>query len=286
MADRGRRPGYMLYKLNAERSMSVLQTLRSAKVFVLNKARNVKYKYQDPEVRFVSSGRYLLEQGESEVHELPDLIEPDTNVIDVGANCGAYAYAICRLIDNGHVYCIEPLDDLAEIIKKASVRLNLPITVLTCGLSSERGRKELYVPYENGRRIHACASLNPTKKAGEKHEIELRKLDDITAGLEKKVSLIKIDVEGHELEVLKGGINTLKVHRPNLLIEIEERHSRVPISMTFNFLLDQGYRGFFLNSDGERTPLDQFDPVLHQNTENDLFSPEYVNNFIFVPCRM
>jgi hypothetical protein len=50
-----------------------------------------------------------------------------------------------------------------------------------------------------------------------KTTVSCHRLDDIYKG---RVSLIKIDVEGHELEVLKGAENTIKKYMPTLLIEI------------------------------------------------------------------
>lgn len=249
--------------------------------YFLVRARNLKKAFLAPEKRFIHAGKISLERGEREMHELPNLVKPDTIAIDVGANIGEYAYSLCKLIgDNGRVICIEPIKDMADVISKAAKRLQLPITVYNCGLSSESGSAELYIPHENGRRQTALASFNKPETVREKHTIQLRRLDDITDEIEGDISFIKIDVEGHEQAVLKGGIETLKKYSPNLLIEIEERHSPVPISQTFSMLKELGYDGFFLNSERDHIPLSEFDLYRNQILP-EVKSPEYINNFIF-----
>ena len=118
--------------------------------------------------------------------------------------------------------------------------------------------------------------------------MELRRLDDIVAGVKSRVSFIKVDVEGHELEVFKGGVEALRQHRPNLLVEIEQRHSPVPIEETFGFIQEQGYTGYFLDDRGTRTPIGAFDPRRNYElaTRCSQFGSThdgYIFNFIFIP---
>jgi hypothetical protein len=123
-------------------------------------------------------------------------------------------------------------------------------------------------PLENGRSFH----------------VQLRRLDDLCHAVARRVSFIKIDVEGHELQVLGGAAETLRRHRPNLLIEIEQRHSPVPIAQTFDHVLSAGYRGEFLGADGEVIPLSEFDPLKHQVPQPQRPAGQlYVSNFIFRP---
>jgi FkbM family methyltransferase len=70
-----------------------------------------------------------------------------------------------------------------------------------------------------------------------------RKLDDYDFDA---VGFIKIDVEGHELSVLRGASNTIERHRPLMLIEIEDRHKPNAICNAHNFLGNLGYEGYFL----------------------------------------
>ena len=72
------------------------------------------------------------------------------------------------------------------------------------------------------------------------------------------VGLIKCDVEGHELAVLRGAEGVLRGSRPALLVEIEERHPDADVQATFDYLLGLGYAGYAVHADGLR-PLDEFD---------------------------
>ncbi len=91
------------------------------------------------------------------------------------------------------------------------------------------------------------------------------------------VRLIKCDVEGHELEVFRGGERLLRAQRPLLLFECEERqHRRHTSGEVFAFLEGLGYQGFFFARGGLR-PLREFDPARHGEPS----SAEYANNFAF-----
>ena len=70
-----------------------------------------------------------------------------------------------------------------------------------------------------------------------------KKLDSIK--LENKIGFIKIDVEGHELEVIEGALNTIKMNKPVLLIEIEERHSKRMVNESIKYIKNIGYNCYF-----------------------------------------
>jgi hypothetical protein len=76
------------------------------------------------------------------------------------------------------------------------------------------------------------------------------------------VSFIKIDVEGHELSVLEGGVRTIANNRPVLWVEIEQRHLSRPMSDVFEFIKSLGYDGGFY--DGTFQPLEKFRYEIHQ----------------------
>ena len=133
------------------------------------------------------------------------------------------------------------------------------MTVVNCALSFQPGTADLHVPWVLGQRRHAFASLEHAGDGGETHRVELHRLDDVVAGVGRRISFIKIDAEGHELAILRGSVATLRQHHPNLLVEIEQRHSPVPVQQTIDYIRSQGYDGYFLDASGSRRPLGQFD---------------------------
>ena len=93
----------------------------------------------------------------------------------------------------------------------------------------------------------------------------MKKLDDIDIG--NKIGLIKIDVEGHEKNVLQGGIETVKNNKPILLVEIEERHTNTPITKIITFINSIGYKAFI----SKENDLIEIDKVKDLKKENNFF---------------
>ena len=83
-------------------------------------------------------------------------------------------------------------------------------------------------------------------------------------------------MEGHELAVLKGGLETLKRHLPTLLIEANERHRPDAVQTLARHLMELGYLGFFIE-DGALVPIEQFEIKRHWEAKG-------IENFIFLPA--
>src|SRR5262249_46687172 len=142
--------------------------------------------------------RYLVGSEEPEVLAVPRLIAPGGTAVDVGAHLGFYTRALALLCDSVHAF--EPNTDvLAPLLrwKHPAVRVHVK------GLSSRKGPATLYTPVANGVTLTGWASLDPgwlpSANSLVSQQIELDYLDSY--GL-KNVRLIKIDVEGSELDVL------------------------------------------------------------------------------------
>ena len=209
--------------------------------------------------------------------ELPivcELVTAGQIAIDVGANNGVYTYALSRL--GARVEAFEPVPDCArtlEAFRSSNVRVH------EVALSSSSGEREIFVPRAPGVVHTALASFTRPEGAFETIRVPVRRLDEYTY---RGVSFIKIDVEGHELDVLKGATETIATSYPLLLVEIEQRHLTVPMDEVFRAVLQLGYAGFFL-FDGHINPLKAFSYRLHQEPFlDDVLSLGYVNNFIFV----
>ena len=222
-------------------------------------------------------------KGEQELRELPRLVTPGTIAVDVGAHFGTYSHALARLVGKtGLVLSVEPIAEDADLLESAARQLRLPIRVHRCALSSTAGVAQLTVPDLHGRQKTALASLQPAgSDQASTREVQTRTLDDLLADVDRPVSFIKIDVEGHERAVLEGGQRAMARHKPNLIIEIEGRFNDTPIQDTFDQVIAMGYRGEFIDGDGVRRPLDQFDLDIHQDPRHDVLSKAYIGNFIF-----
>lgn len=213
---------------------------------------------------------------EEEMRWLPKLVKRDGVAIDVGANIGLYSYRLCKLCRQ--VEAFEPNPDCLAVLDAYGAQ-----NVRTHGvaLSSEPGTLVLNIPIVGGVAQSGFGSATLAREVESiAIEADKRRLDDFHFS---DVCFIKIDVEGHELEVLTGAERTVRRDHPVLLVEIEERHQPLGIKTVFSVAADCGYQGFFL-FEGSAHPLEQFDVEYHQRGYLDgRQSIKYVNNFIFLP---
>jgi FkbM family methyltransferase len=211
--------------------------------------------------------------------------------LDVGANWGLFAHRLARLVGpSGHVHAFEP-NPAHRGTLTALARRHPNLTVHLKGVSDRAGRAELSVPVRDGRPITALGSFAPPAGVpAERVRVDLTTLD---AELDPflPVGLIKCDVEGHELPVLRGAERTLGRRRPPLLLEIEARHPAADPQATFAFLQELGYSGWCLRREG-LAPLSGFDLERDQlaflgDPSLDAYDmPEdYVNDFLFLADR-
>jgi FkbM family methyltransferase len=232
----------------------------------------VPVRYQLP-LRF--SYERLAGHLEPEMLLLEQLIGRKKRVIDVGANYGFYSYFLAKI--GKSIEAFEPLPLCAASISAyRSPRIN----VHNVALSSKPGTLRLFTPIINGVPYPANSSFSVIAGPYESCEVPVRTLDEYSFD---DVCLVKIDVEGHELEVLKGAAQTLRRERPVILVEIEQRHLQIPMNDVFAYLMAEEYSGFFLDS-GRLRPLSEFVYDIHQLPFlEDVNNPTYVNNFLFLP---
>jgi FkbM family methyltransferase len=145
-------------------------------------------------------------------------------VVDVGAHIGLYTLiAANRVGSSGKVIAIEPDPENFKILKK-NVLLNQlsNVEALECAVYSTKEKLKLFLPeLEEGRTIFNTVMQDRARTSNNFLEVEANSLDNILQSINiAEVNWIKIDVEGAELEVLKGAANTLALNK-NLTLVIE-----------------------------------------------------------------
>jgi FkbM family methyltransferase len=162
--------------------------------------------------------RFLVEQDHRE-HEairtlLAYVLRPDDNCVDLGANSGDILRELVRLAPRGrHVAC-EPVPALA-----AELTRDFPgVQVHPCAVSDNEGRRTFYhvadeAPLSSLRVLPYFAG-HPVEKL----EVEVTTLDALLPG-SYVPAVVKADVEGAEIEVLRGGLKVLRRHKPLLILE-------------------------------------------------------------------
>jgi FkbM family methyltransferase len=209
--------------------------------------------------------------------------------VDVGANSGAYAAVVERIVGSRSMVLVEPLPALAEVL-----RARFPASyVVAAALSNRRGSATIRVPSIDGRLYSTRATLNdhdePGQSGVEELDVEVRTLDDLVADLRlRRIDVLKVDVEGHELELLAGGRRTIRRLRPVVLIEIEARHHAFPLTDVFIELEAAGLAGWVFDPRTMRVRRARdVDPAVDQDIAH-LRSRDfirYLNNFWFVPTE-
>jgi FkbM family methyltransferase len=182
-------------------------------------------------------------------------------VVDVGASWGLFTYHLThRVGKSGHVYSFEPHPANAPMLSKlAAARSNVHFS--QSAVSDIAGHAQLQVPRQQTRLVTAQASLSHGFDGQgvdvETIDVPTVRLDD-AIGPSVHVDFVKIDVEGHELSVLRGGSSLFRRSLPSILIEIEQRHLATPIDDVFAELEALGYHVFYVTGTALR-PISEFD---------------------------
>lgn len=144
-------------------------------------------------------------------------VRPGEVCVDVGANVGAIALALCDQVGSaGHVHCFEPGPPFFARLE-ANFALNPDlrsrVSLHAVGLSDRPGEllwsQDPLHPWNGGFIPHE-----------EKVALPVVRLDEfVDRSGTRRVDFIKVDVEGMELDVLRGAVGTLEKHRPRLLVE-------------------------------------------------------------------
>jgi FkbM family methyltransferase len=220
--------------------------------------------------------------GEPELRLLKNLVDPNKNSVDIGANKGSYTYFLSRL--SKHVFAYEPNPDLATFLTRAVGDSN--VSVYPIALSDKEGIAKLSIPIVDTFAYDQLGSLELQNTSEEKQafDVPIKCLDDRG---HHNVGFVKIDVEGHEETVIDGAIRLISQQHPVLIIEIEQKHHpNQDISVIFSKILALGYEGFFL-FDGQLRSLSEFSKDKYQDVDNyqglDSLGKTYVCNFIFKP---
>lgn len=174
---------------------------------------------------------------DTELHTLPGLVRPGDVCLDVGSAAGLYSQALSHLVGPaGLVHSVEPLFFSHPVWSRVLAAGRRPnVRWHTVALGAEPGRATIRVPFTATRaatsrsflayRTHALGSTEDFARHVDM-AVDVDTLDGLcdAAGL-TRLDFLKIDVEGGELHVLRGGRRTVEAFRPTMLIEIEARHT-------------------------------------------------------------
>jgi FkbM family methyltransferase len=209
-------------------------------------------------------------------------LRPGDIACDIGANKGSFILWLSRWCRHGQVVAFEPQPEFARRLASVCDAIGLDnVRVEAKAAYSHSGHQDLFVPAGHS----PGASLTHVAAEAENFttlSVPVVALDDYFSASDK-VALLKIDVEGAELGVLKGAERILRQHAPLLVFECENRHlAPGRVEDVFSWLEAIGYQGSFISHD-RVLPISKFDAAVHQRQDDEWFwkRKDYCNNFIF-----
>lgn len=178
------------------------------------------------------------------------------SIVDVGANIGMLAVPLAaRLGGDAQLLAIEGSPRvhafLMHNIARSGLAHRIQVRKVLCG-ESDGGQ----VPFFDApQQCFGMGSRAPQFQAEPTALLPLRTLDSLLEDASlQRVTVLKVDVEGYELEVFKGAVRCLAACRPLVVFEFndwaEQRRGDVPVGAAQDFLLAAGYQLHLLQPDG------------------------------------
>ncbi|MBN2588959.1 MAG: FkbM family methyltransferase [Sedimentisphaerales bacterium] len=182
------------------------------------------------------------EWAQNELEVISHFIQKNDHVLDVGAFIGTHTAVFSSLVGSeGKVYSFEPVEYIFNILSKNIQRNHFENTIL---FNVALGSRENIISTP-------IIDFNKTKNYGsfslkEKYELKEQlsnniKVEFIDKYDFKKVDFIKIDVEGMEYDVLRGGINTIQRYRPYIFSEANSLEDGIAV---LNLSRDIHYKAY------------------------------------------
>lgn len=150
-------------------------------------------------------------------------VEPGGVVYDIGANIGYFTMLAARRVGNGgQIYAFEPVRrNAAAIMRSAELNHFDNVTVYERAVGAAGGIAELNLARHIGGAMLASIGAPPDKVGS--FPVEVVAIDDFIDEMRlRPPSLIKVDVEGAELDVLRGMTRTLIAYAPVLIVELDD----------------------------------------------------------------
>ncbi len=181
-----------------------------------------------------AEGRYETQK----IALIQRLLKPGMSFVDVGANMGDFSLIAAKTMqDEGRVLAFEPSHDNCVWMRR-SIELNgySCIDLFELALSDVQGEATLYLGDRIGRH-----SLLPRPIEQQTITVPVDTLDGVLAATgDIQVDMVKIDVEGAELNVLQGGAKTLGREAPVILM-IDIHPGRIDAREVCSLLVDYGF---------------------------------------------
>lgn len=162
-----------------------------------------------------------------------ELVRPGAVVWDVGANVGLFAFSAASMAgSSGLVLAIEPDIWLAHLVDRSSREIAekklpaAPVRVLCASVSNEQRVSELEIAERARASNHLYGASGSTQTGGYRHlQPTVSVVLDSLLDFFPAPSVLKIDVESHEADVLRGAVRLLESARPVIWCEVDPKNA-------------------------------------------------------------
>ena len=226
-----------LFRLHSQKGTIIVETIYGIKVeyecdSAIGKSLFLEGNFEDQEIRF------SLEKA---------LDSKKPIILDIGANIGWHSLRWAQKRPDATIFAFEPSPITRNFLQKNidANHFGERIHVIPFAVSNKLGIAKFFHCRDN-----AYSSLKDTKRQpiSDCFEVPVTTVDEFIASKNlNRVTLLKIDVEGFEKEVLLGSIRTLEKMKPDLLMEIYSGEaSNSDPNGTVQLLINMGYSAFVL----------------------------------------
>jgi len=212
----------------------------------------------------------------------------NSTIFDIGANVGWYSLNLALLLKGtlGKIYSFEPVPDTFMQLQKNINHncMSAHVYPFNIALGDREGDETLYLSEFNG--SVAASSRKLFEDSTMEAHCSITTLDSFVASQDiESIDIIKCDVEGAELSVLRGGKETIAQYKPAILLEILRKWTKIhqySPNDIITFLRDLGYICYRLSeTDGKNTRIEPIDEINDSTIEtNFLFLHKDKDN----PC--
>lgn len=227
--------------------MSFLKKIYYSWLDVITLKKGVKRKINNHTVRFPSRwSRYYQANYEEENYRfLEKNIKPGMQVLDIGAHIGLFSTITSQLTGaEGRVICFEPTPGTFKVLAE-TLRLNkcANVTHVQAAVGAQTGLATFYVSDVEACNSNSLVNNKDTEKLTP-YDVSIVTIDSIVEKHQIRPSLIKIDAEGAELDVLKGGAKTFADYKPIIILGLHPEYIEKKgdsLESIWNILMEHQY---------------------------------------------
>lgn len=200
--------------------------------------------------------RYSVSPGDALYTEIKLYLKPGQTFLDIGANIGLYSLAAGLHVGSGRIIALEPDPrNFGHLSKNIKLNPKLPIQAFQIALmedASSGSHVDFFIhkdPNQSALASKDCSDMLH-------HKVSASTLGQFCAEHAHDPAFIKIDTEGAELPILRGGVDWIKANKPTLAIEYHGGKCAAfgyHVNDLWNFLSELGYQQRIIQGNREKS---------------------------------